>query len=624
MERVHQHLCGRIVVNHLGNTTISTPDRPTKAVHPSEIRTSISPSSAVELNTTSALANYATEAGATKRTHRQTVTNGRDSTQNNQADCMFFSTCTYWSNQSCPLSLPPSHFSHSPNPQQAPSIPGTLPFDHIRVWQRDRPVLVVVPCICAPCYLCLPPCLAGGRRPSRLTGGSEGPKGSGGFQTLSSHHPYKYKLSGSLKAVLGSRLKSPGVRVARAAVVCTAWEWTGVSSERTCVSIHPAEIRTSISPSSAVELNTKSALVNYATEAGHSSPDRDSNLDILVLGSRAQRETSTLAIYATELPNGLRGDTIIFDWPADYGEIRVEISVGSTRANFLNCFPLSFQDNAVVVNFSSLLSAARIEGLISCCLSINCPNSSMWSMGCVYVEIGFPGSYQILVPPQTENLLSTQQQPRKAEGFVVMYKQHHLFAEFAKDFKYSSPIASLVLTDSSQLTSDSQHLVYLNTKPVRHRGKLLFALLETERSEYIFYFPLLVTERSEYLYYFPLLVTERSEYIFYFPLLVTERSEYIFYFPLLVTERSEYIFYFPLLRSEYLFYFPLLVTKRSEYLFYFPLLVTERSEYLFYFPLLITERLEYLFYFPLLVTKRSEFLFYFPLLITESTDATNH
>nr|CAD7256601.1 unnamed protein product [Timema shepardi] len=106
----------------------------------------------------------------------------------------------------------------------------------IRVWQRDRPVLVVVPCICAPCYLCLPPCLAGGRRPSRLTGGSEGPKGSGGFQTLSSHHPYKYKLSGSLKAVLGSRLKSPGVRVARAAVVCTAWEWTGVSSERTCVS----------------------------------------------------------------------------------------------------------------------------------------------------------------------------------------------------------------------------------------------------------------------------------------------------------------------------------------------------------------------------------------------------
>nr|CAD7444385.1 unnamed protein product [Timema bartmani] len=37
--------------------------RKTTPVHPTEIRTSISPSSAVGLNTTSALANYATEAG---------------------------------------------------------------------------------------------------------------------------------------------------------------------------------------------------------------------------------------------------------------------------------------------------------------------------------------------------------------------------------------------------------------------------------------------------------------------------------------------------------------------------------------------------------------------------------
>nr|CAD7461014.1 unnamed protein product [Timema tahoe] len=33
-------------------------------------------------------------------------------------------------------------------------------------------------------------------------------------------------------------------------------------------SVHPTEIRTSISPSSAVELNTTGALANYATEAG--------------------------------------------------------------------------------------------------------------------------------------------------------------------------------------------------------------------------------------------------------------------------------------------------------------------------------------------------------------------
>nr|CAD7403085.1 unnamed protein product [Timema poppensis] len=52
---VNPHLRGGRVKNHLGKKR--------KTVHPTEIRTSIS-SSAVELNTTSALANYATEAGS--------------------------------------------------------------------------------------------------------------------------------------------------------------------------------------------------------------------------------------------------------------------------------------------------------------------------------------------------------------------------------------------------------------------------------------------------------------------------------------------------------------------------------------------------------------------------------
>nr|CAD7423496.1 unnamed protein product [Timema monikensis] len=79
------------------------------------------------------------------------------------------------------------------------------------------------------------------------------------------------------------------------------------------LSVHPTEIRTSISPSSAVELNTTIALANYATEAGTnsqevnphllggrvdnhlgkttpSSPERDSNLDLPVLSSRAQHD----------------------------------------------------------------------------------------------------------------------------------------------------------------------------------------------------------------------------------------------------------------------------------------------------------------------------------------------
>nr|CAD7395646.1 unnamed protein product [Timema poppensis] len=53
LEEMNPHLRGGRVENHLG-----TPP----PVHPTEIQTSISPSSMVELNTTSALANYATEA----------------------------------------------------------------------------------------------------------------------------------------------------------------------------------------------------------------------------------------------------------------------------------------------------------------------------------------------------------------------------------------------------------------------------------------------------------------------------------------------------------------------------------------------------------------------------------
>nr|CAD7403649.1 unnamed protein product [Timema cristinae] len=58
LEEVNPHLRGEGVENHLGKTT---------PVHPTKIRTSVSPSSAVELNTTSALANYATEAGVKNR-----------------------------------------------------------------------------------------------------------------------------------------------------------------------------------------------------------------------------------------------------------------------------------------------------------------------------------------------------------------------------------------------------------------------------------------------------------------------------------------------------------------------------------------------------------------------------
>nr|CAD7454789.1 unnamed protein product [Timema tahoe] len=47
-----------------------------------------------------------------------------------------------------------------------------------------------------------------------------------------------------------------------------AWRESGEPFRKNHPSVHPTEIRTSISPSSAVKLNTTGALANYATEAG--------------------------------------------------------------------------------------------------------------------------------------------------------------------------------------------------------------------------------------------------------------------------------------------------------------------------------------------------------------------
>nr|CAD7587608.1 unnamed protein product [Timema genevievae] len=68
--------------------------------------------------------------------------------------------------------------------------------------------------------------------------------------------------------------------------------------------VHPTEIRTSISPSSAVELNTTSALANYATKAGKTTPVHPAEIQTLispVLSGIAQHKTSAFANYATEM-----------------------------------------------------------------------------------------------------------------------------------------------------------------------------------------------------------------------------------------------------------------------------------------------------------------------------------
>nr|CAD7198438.1 unnamed protein product [Timema douglasi] len=51
-----------------------------------------------------------------------------------------------------------------------------------------------------------------------------------------------------------------------------AWRESGKPFRKNPPSVHPTEIRTSISPSSSVELNTTSALANCATETFCNSP----------------------------------------------------------------------------------------------------------------------------------------------------------------------------------------------------------------------------------------------------------------------------------------------------------------------------------------------------------------
>nr|CAD7406202.1 unnamed protein product [Timema cristinae] len=86
LEEVNPHLRVGRVENHLGKNP--------QLVHPTEIRTSISPSSAVELNTTSALADYATEAGHAVIRKRFLQT----------CNCSFVNHCFPWWNAAPPCS----------------------------------------------------------------------------------------------------------------------------------------------------------------------------------------------------------------------------------------------------------------------------------------------------------------------------------------------------------------------------------------------------------------------------------------------------------------------------------------------------------------------------------------
>nr|CAD7567584.1 unnamed protein product [Timema californicum] len=215
--------------------------------------------------------------------------------------------------------------------------------------------------------------------------------------------------------------------------------------------VHPTEIRTSIFPSSAVELNTTSALANYATEAGigevefrgnetafswresgkpfmknhPSSQNLDSNLNLPVLGSLAQHETSTLANYATE-------------W-SRIGKIELEEVDPHLRGgrveNYLGNTTPSSPDRDSNLDLSVLSSRAQHDKRAKV--------RPRWQLA--RHSPGLRGHVEIASALDTApvDLLSTG-------GTHV----DHMFPGEGK-VTYSSPVASLVPTDSSQLTVDS-------------------------------------------------------------------------------------------------------------------------------------------------------------------------
>nr|CAD7196343.1 unnamed protein product [Timema douglasi] len=179
--------------------------------------------------------------------------------------------------------------------------------------------------------------------------------------------------------------------------------------------VHPTEIRTSISPSSAVELNTTSALANYATEAGFAYWCPDSR---------------PLVSY-NELwwPRGLRDITLAIDWTANDGDIRArnKPADGSGHVN----------------QKGQAGQKAPVAG-----------------------QKG--GQTKPAQKPPTAQKGQVKAQPKaaavkggKKNKKGQRHQQHDLIVTIDL-LCYSSPIASLVLTDRSQLTHDSRYLVELN------------------------------------------------------------------------------------------------------------------------------------------------------------------
>nr|CAD7452423.1 unnamed protein product [Timema tahoe] len=219
-------------------------------VHPTEIRTLISPSSAVKLNTTSALANYATEVFfVTMECLKDEVVILMQSIQSRSGD-------------GASSTNQPKGWVHA-----QPRKDGNHKPDSVAAWSRRNSQRSIDES-CFPMCISHPPPNNGQRVEARA---NAAPSGSDVKYCPARH----------------STVNTPGKRYVKLIVIPALANYATEAEKPPPV--HPTEIRTSISPSSAVELNTTSALDNYATEV---APPTD--IDGLV----ARLDAACTTVYA--------------------------------------------------------------------------------------------------------------------------------------------------------------------------------------------------------------------------------------------------------------------------------------------------------------------------------------
>nr|CAD7428056.1 unnamed protein product [Timema monikensis] len=287
LEEVSPHLRGERVENHLGKTT---------PVHPTDIRTSISPSSAVELNTTCALANHVTEVGfwvigyfivtsfyTRGQTHTYLMFNCEESLFTRLAKSPIEIPILIFVGKSSVISGLCLHLSGKQTTFRSllqPIIAGFF-FErsyafyvrsggptHLlhRYLNRDlfthwlNPLDVVQSCH------------KEGLCQQFLT--RNDPQAKREKRMSDQVHPTEIRTSISpssevdLNTTNALANYATEVGLSKGSEPAFAWRENGKPFRKKPPPVHPTEIRTSISPSSAVELNTTSALANYATEAG--------------------------------------------------------------------------------------------------------------------------------------------------------------------------------------------------------------------------------------------------------------------------------------------------------------------------------------------------------------------